>query len=108
MPDTNFSEESKKRKEEKDLINKKEHVKEAYEQAENDIEKDPDLKPDENEDLDEGAIIAQRVISVDHTDNAQKMAQAGRDVEKNVLAHSLKLVFNEQVFVFRNKTIIFD
>ena len=56
MPDTNFSEESKKRKEEKDLINKKEHVKEAYEQAENDIEKDPDLKPDENEDLDEGEL----------------------------------------------------
>ena len=61
-----------------------------------------------NEDLDEGPIIAQSVISVDHADTAKEMAQAGRDVEKNVLAHSLKLVFNEQVFVFRNKTIIFD
>lgn len=61
-----------------------------------------------NEDLDEGPIIAQSVISVDHTDSAKEMAQAGRDVEKNVLAHSLKLVLNEQVFVFRNKTIIFD
>lgn len=61
-----------------------------------------------NEDLDEGPIIAQSVISVDHTDSAKEMAQAGRDVEKNVLAHSLKLVFNEQVFVFKNKTIIFD
>jgi len=61
-----------------------------------------------NEDLDEGPIIAQSVISVDHTDSAKEMARSGRDVEKNVLAHSLKLVFNEQVFVFRNKTIIFD
>ena len=61
-----------------------------------------------NEDLDEGPIIAQSVISVDHTHSPQEMAQAGRDVEKNVLAHSLKLVFNEQVFVFGNKTIIFD
>ncbi|WP_018616576.1 formyltetrahydrofolate deformylase [Segetibacter koreensis] len=61
-----------------------------------------------NEDLDEGPIIAQSVIAVDHTDSASEMAQAGRDVEKSVLANSLKLVFNEQVFVFRNKTIIFD
>lgn len=61
-----------------------------------------------NEDLDEGPIISQSVISVDHTKSAKEMAQAGRDVEKNVLANSLKLVFNEQVFVFRNKTIIFD
>jgi formyltetrahydrofolate deformylase len=61
-----------------------------------------------NDSLDEGPIIAQSVISVDHTHNAKEMAQAGRDVEKNVLANSLKLVFNEQVFVYRNKTIVFD
>jgi formyltetrahydrofolate deformylase len=61
-----------------------------------------------NENLDEGPIIAQNVISVDHTYSAHQMAQAGRDVEKNVLAKSLKLVFNEQVFVSNNKTIIFD
>lgn len=61
-----------------------------------------------NEELDEGPIIAQGVISVNHSHSAHEMAQAGRDVEKNVLANSLKLVFNERVFVFRNKTIIFD
>ena len=61
-----------------------------------------------NEDLDEGPIIAQSVIAVNHTKSAKEMAQAGRDVERNVLANSLKLVFNEQVFVFKNKTIIFD
>jgi formyltetrahydrofolate deformylase len=61
-----------------------------------------------NDNLDEGPIIAQNVISVDHTHSAKEMAQAGRDVEKIVLAHSLKLVFNEQVFVFKNKTIVFD
>lgn len=36
------------------------------------------------------------------------MAQAGRNIEKNVLAHALKLVCSERVFVFKNKTIIFD
>jgi formyltetrahydrofolate deformylase len=61
-----------------------------------------------NDNLDEGPIIAQSVISVDHTHNAKEMAQAGRDVEKIVLANSLKLVFNEQVFVFKNRTIVFD
>jgi formyltetrahydrofolate deformylase len=61
-----------------------------------------------NDNLDEGPIIAQNVISVDHTHSAAEMAQAGRDVEKNVLAKSLKLVFNEQVFVHNNKTIVFD
>lgn len=61
-----------------------------------------------NEQLDQGPIIAQSVIPVDHTRSARDMAQAGRDVEKIVLARSLQLVFNEQVFVHRNKTIIFD
>ncbi|WP_114784443.1 formyltetrahydrofolate deformylase [Botryobacter ruber] len=61
-----------------------------------------------NDQLDQGPIIAQSVIPVDHTHSAREMAQAGRDVEKIVLAKSLKLVLNEQVFVFRNKTIIFE
>jgi formyltetrahydrofolate deformylase len=58
--------------------------------------------------LDEGPIIAQSVIPVDHSHSASEMTQAGRDVEKIVLAKSLKLVFDERVFVDGNKTIIFD
>jgi formyltetrahydrofolate deformylase len=61
-----------------------------------------------NDNLDEGPIIAQSVIPVAHTHSAKEMAQAGRDVEKNVLARSLKLVLSDSVFVYRNKTIIFD
>ncbi|WP_210114285.1 formyltetrahydrofolate deformylase [Hymenobacter aquaticus] len=61
-----------------------------------------------NEQLDQGPIIAQSVIPIDHTQSASEMAQAGRDVEKIVLARSLQLVFAEQVFVHHNKTIIFD
>ena len=61
-----------------------------------------------NEQLDQGPIIAQSVIPIDHTQSAHEMAQAGRDVEKIVLARSLKLVFDEQVFVHGNKTVIFD
>ncbi|MFB9863094.1 formyltetrahydrofolate deformylase [Rufibacter immobilis] len=60
-----------------------------------------------NSDLDEGPIIAQNVIQVNHAQSARDMAQSGRDVEKIVLAQALKLVFTEKVFVSNNKTIIF-
>jgi len=57
-------------------------------------------------DLDEGPIIKQDVIPVDHTFSAQDMAQAGRDVEKNVLSKALNKVINDHVFVYGNKTVI--
>jgi formyltetrahydrofolate deformylase len=60
-----------------------------------------------NEVLDEGPIIAQNVIPVNHTLDAKEMARAGKDIERNVLAHALQLVCNEKVFVFKNKTIVF-
>lgn len=59
------------------------------------------------DDLDTGPIIAQDIIPVNHTHSARDMAQAGRDVEKIVLAKALKLVFEERVFLCGNRTIIF-
>lgn len=61
-----------------------------------------------NEQLDQGPIIAQSVIPITHAQSARELAQAGRDVEKIVLAHALRLVLDEQVFVHGNKTVIFD
>jgi formyltetrahydrofolate deformylase len=60
------------------------------------------------EDLDEGPIIAQGVVPVDHSCRPDEMARAGRDVEKIVLARALKLVFEERVFLCGNRTIVFD
>ncbi len=60
------------------------------------------------EQLDEGPIILQQVIPVDHTHSAADMAQAGRDVEQIVLSRALKLVFEDRVFLSGNRTIIFD
>jgi formyltetrahydrofolate deformylase len=57
-------------------------------------------------DLDEGPIIKQDVIPVDHNFSASDMAQAGRDVEKNVLSKALTKVVNDHVFVYGNKTVI--
>ncbi|NLK63247.1 MAG: formyltetrahydrofolate deformylase [Fusobacteria bacterium] len=59
-----------------------------------------------NNDLDDGPIITQEVISINHTYNAQTMRKAGQEVEKIVLAKALKLVFEERVFLNNNKTII--
>ena len=57
--------------------------------------------------LDEGPIIKQDVIPVDHSYSAADMAKAGRDVEKSVLSRALALVLNEQVVVYGNKTLVF-
>lgn len=61
-----------------------------------------------NENLDEGPIITQDIIRVNHSKEWQEMAQAGRDVEKIVLARALKLVFEDRVFVRENRTVIFE
>lgn len=60
------------------------------------------------EELDKGPIIAQGVIPVDHSHSVVDMAQAGRDVEKIVLARALKLAFEDRIFVSGHKTILFD
>jgi formyltetrahydrofolate deformylase len=57
-------------------------------------------------DLDEGPIIAQDIVPVDHTDSAADMAHAGHDVEKIVLARALRLVVEERVFVSGRRAII--
>ncbi|AKF24550.1 formyltetrahydrofolate deformylase [Sulfurovum lithotrophicum] len=58
-------------------------------------------------DLDEGPIIAQDVIPVNHRFDWKEMQRAGRDVEKVVLSRALNLVLHDRVFVNGNKTIIF-
>ncbi|WP_299014655.1 formyltetrahydrofolate deformylase [uncultured Photobacterium sp.] len=57
-------------------------------------------------DLDEGPIITQNVIHVDHNFSAADMARSGRDVEKSVLSKALGLVLDDRVFVYENRTVI--
>ncbi|HEY1095825.1 MAG TPA: formyltetrahydrofolate deformylase, partial [Alphaproteobacteria bacterium] len=57
--------------------------------------------------LDEGPIIVQQVVNVDHNDDAVAMSQAGREIETQTLAKALKLVFNDRVFINGNKTVVF-
>ncbi|MDO2409093.1 formyltetrahydrofolate deformylase [Campylobacter magnus] len=57
--------------------------------------------------LDEGPIITQDVVLVNHEMDWQDMRRAGRNIEKIVLTRALDLVFDERVFVYKNKTVIF-
>lgn len=58
--------------------------------------------------LDEGPIICQQTIHIDHTFNAKQMAVAGREIEKAVLSKALEQVLEDRVFVSGNKTIVFE
>lgn len=59
------------------------------------------------DDLDEGPILAQDILPVDHRLGPREMALAGRDVEKNVLAKAVQLMVQDRVFIHGNRTIIF-
>ena len=58
-------------------------------------------------DLDEGPIISQDVINVNHDHSWRDMQRSGRDVEKITLSRALKLALEDRIFVEGNKTIIF-
>ncbi len=59
-----------------------------------------------NNHLDEGPIIEQDIIKVTHDLSWKEMRNRGRDIEKIVLSRAIKLVLEDRVFVYANKTII--
>jgi len=60
-----------------------------------------------NNHLDEGPIIAQNVIHIDHAYGWEDMQRSGRDVEKIVLSRALKLALEDRIFINANRTVIF-
>jgi formyltetrahydrofolate deformylase len=58
-------------------------------------------------DLDDGPIIEQDVIRVDHTDSAAAMALLGRDIEKVVLARGLAYHLQDRVLLDGQRTVVF-
>ena len=58
-------------------------------------------------DLDEGPIVEQDVIRIDHSDTPEDMAHLGKDIEKVVLARGLRAVVEDRVLLAGNKTVIF-
>lgn len=60
------------------------------------------------DDLDEGPIIAQQIIPVNHSFTAQSMVKSGKEIETAVLAKAMDLVLTDRVFVYKNKTVVFE
>ncbi len=58
-------------------------------------------------DLDQGPIIEQDVIRIDHSDSVEDMVRYGKDIEKTVLARSLRQHLEGRVLIHGNKTIVF-
>ncbi|NDF12467.1 MAG: formyltetrahydrofolate deformylase [Proteobacteria bacterium] len=58
-------------------------------------------------DLDEGPIIEQEVIRVDHTHSPDALRSLGQDIERQVLARAVKYHTEQRVVLNGNKTVVF-
>ena len=59
------------------------------------------------EQLDDGPIIEQDVVRVDHRQSARDLERVGRDVERLVLARAVSLHLDDRVIVDGRRTIVF-
>lgn len=60
------------------------------------------------EELDEGPIIEQDVVRVNHSCNKHDLVRLGRDAEQAVLSRGLRYHLEDRVIVRDNKTIVFS
>lgn len=58
-------------------------------------------------DLDEGPIIEQDVVRVEHDDTVEDLVRYGRDVEKSVLARALRFHLEDRVMLNGHRTVVF-
>lgn len=59
------------------------------------------------ENLDEGPIIEQEVIRVDHSRSPEELVSIGFDIEAQVLARAVKYHIENRIFLNGNRTVIF-
>jgi formyltetrahydrofolate deformylase len=57
--------------------------------------------------LDEGPIIEQDVVRIDHGDTEDDLIRYGRDIEKTVLARALKYHLEDRVLLNGHRTVVF-
>ena len=57
-------------------------------------------------DLDEGPIIEQDVVRVNHRSSAENLVVIGRDVERKVLSEAVRLHADDRVFLSGNHTVV--
>ena len=59
-------------------------------------------------DLDEGPIIHQNVTQINHRNLVPDLIRKGKDLEKTVLAHAIRLHLDNRILIYNNKTVVFD
>ena len=59
-------------------------------------------------DLDEGPIIDQEVIKVNHSMNHEKLIFMGKYIESLVLTRAVRLHLDQRVFLNDGRTVVFD
>ena len=59
-------------------------------------------------DLDEGPIIEQETLRVNHSMPIEKLIEMGKDIESIVLSKAVQLHCEKRVFLNNNKTVIFE
>jgi len=60
------------------------------------------------DELDQGPIIAQSTLPVDHRDTIDDLIRKGRDLERVVLATAVRQHVEDKILVSQNRTIVFD
>jgi formyltetrahydrofolate deformylase len=59
------------------------------------------------DELDQGPIIAQATLPVDHRDDVEDLIRKGRDLERVVLAAAVRQHVEDKILMSKNKTIVF-
>ena len=59
------------------------------------------------QDLDQGPIIEQEVVRIDHQDTIADLIRKGKDLERLVLSRAVRLHLQNRILVYDNKTVVF-
>lgn len=57
--------------------------------------------------LDDGPIIAQATLNVNHAHSSADMVRLGRDLESQVLSHAVCAHLEHRILLYKNRTVIF-
>jgi len=58
--------------------------------------------------LDEGPIIEQEMLRVDHSSSPEQLAARGREAETRALAHAVRWHTENRIVTFGNRTVVFE
>jgi formyltetrahydrofolate deformylase len=59
-------------------------------------------------DLDEGPIIEQEMLRVDHSSSPEQLAARGREAETRALAHAVRWHTENRIVIFGGRTVVFE